>query len=137
MSEGDRRLLALTAQIATAYLEAHAVDAAAVPNLVRDIHRALASLEEDGQTAVERPRSMSEAAVEPEKSVFPNHLVCLEDGMKVTMLKPHLKTAHGLTPQEYRAKWALPDHYPMTAPNYAKLRSKLAKESGLGHHRKR
>jgi predicted transcriptional regulator len=137
MSDGDRRLLALTAQIAAAYLEAHVVEATAVPNLVRDIHRTLASLEEDVQTAVERPRLMNQAAVEPEKSVFPNHLVCLEDGMKVTMLKPHLKTAHRLTPEQYRAKWSLPAHYPMTAPNYAKLRSKLAKESGLGHHRKR
>ena len=137
MSDGDRRLLARTAQIAAAYLEAQAVEAVAVPNLVRNIHQTLASLEEDAQTAVERPRSVSQAAVEPERSVFPDHLVCLEDGMKVTMLKPHLRTAHGLTPEEYRAKWSLPAHYPMTAPNYAKLRSKLAKESGLVHHRKR
>lgn len=66
------------------------------------------------------------------KSVTPDYLICLEDGKKLKMLKRHLKTAYGITPDEYRAKWGLPSDYPMTAPNYASSRSALAKTIGLG-----
>ena len=76
-------------------------------------------------------------AVGPHRSVFPDHLVCLEDDEKVTMLKRHLRPADGLSPEHYRAKWSLPTQYPMVIPNYAKLRSKVAKDSGLGRHRRR
>jgi predicted transcriptional regulator len=64
--------------------------------------------------------------------VFPDYLVCLEDGKKLKMLKRHLRTAYNMTPQEYRERWSLPADYPMVAPNYAKQRSKLAKQIGLG-----
>ena len=70
--------------------------------------------------------------VEIRKSVFADHLVCLEDGVSVTMLKRHLRTAHDLTPEQYRAKWGLLANYPMVAPAYAMMRSTLAKASGLG-----
>jgi predicted transcriptional regulator len=69
------------------------------------------------------------------KSVFPDYLVCLEDGKKLKMLKRHLLTSYGMTPQQYREKWKLPDNYPMVAPDYAARRSRLAKEIGLGHNR--
>ena len=62
----------------------------------------------------------------------PEFLVCLEDGKKLKMLKRHLKTSYNMTPEEYRQKWNLPRDYPMVAPNYAKQRSDLAKEIGLG-----
>ena len=73
-----------------------------------------------------------EPVVAIEKSVFPDYIVCLEDGKKLKMLKRHLKAAYGLSPEEYRARWKLPSTYPMTAPNYAERRSKLALENGLG-----
>ena len=70
-------------------------------------------------------------AVNPKRSVHPDHIVCLEDGKKFKSMKRHL-TSHGLTPQQYRAKWGLPADYPMTAPNYSATRSAMAKDIGLG-----
>ena len=74
-------------------------------------------------------------AVSIRKSVFAGHLVCLEDGKQVTMLKRHLRTEHGLNPELYREKWGLPSNYPMVAPDYARVRSGLAKAAGLGKTR--
>ena len=71
-------------------------------------------------------------AVPVKKSIFPDYIVCLEDGKKLKMLKRHLKTAYNMSPEEYRKRWGLPSDYPMVAPNYAKHRSILAKEIGLG-----
>ena len=71
-------------------------------------------------------------AVPVKRSVFPDHLVCLEDGKKLKMLKRHLKTTYNLTPDQYRTKWGLPASYPMVAPDYAARRSTLAKKIGLG-----
>ena len=48
------------------------------------------------------------------------------------MLKRHLKTAYNMTPEQYRERWGLAPDYPMVAPNYARQRSRLAKEIGLG-----
>jgi predicted transcriptional regulator len=140
MTEIAFRLLTLTTQIVTAYVEANAVDATAVPRLIRDTHRSLADLSPNSSGEAEKFRSpelrpagdITPPAVEIQKSVFADHLVCLEDGQKVTMLKRHLTNAHGLTPEQYRARWGLPATYPMVAPNYTKVRSRLAKEFGLG-----
>jgi predicted transcriptional regulator len=71
-------------------------------------------------------------AVPVKKSVTPEHIICLEDGKKLKMLKRHLKTAYNMTPEEYRERWGLPSDYPMVAPNYARQRSRLAKDIGLG-----
>ncbi len=71
-------------------------------------------------------------AVPIKKSVFPDHIVCLEDGKKLKMLKRHLKTAYNMSPEQYRERWGLPLDYPMVAPNYARHRSSLAKKIGLG-----
>ena len=138
MTESADRILAATTQIVTAWLAANAVASTALPMLIRDIHRSLSSLEPN--RAQSKPEEVRPAkllpgprpAVEIRKSVFADHLICLEDGKHVTMLKRHLRTAHGLTPELYRAKWGLPATYPMVAPNYAKVRSGLAKAAGLG-----
>ncbi|MGB1548430.1 MAG: MucR family transcriptional regulator, partial [Alphaproteobacteria bacterium] len=66
------------------------------------------------------------------KSITPDYIICLEDGKKLKMLKRHLRTTYGLTPEQYRAKWGLPADYPMVAPNYAAQRSDFAKQIGLG-----
>jgi predicted transcriptional regulator len=137
MAESADRILTLITQIAVAYMGANAVDARAVPELLRSIHRSLTGLEPDQTQGSEQIRSVKSrrvgrAAVNIRKSVFADHLVCLEDGKHVTMLKRHLNTAHGLTPESYRTKWGLPATYPMVAPNYAKVRSELAKAAGLG-----
>jgi predicted transcriptional regulator len=137
MPDTAHRLLTLTTRIAAAYVGANTVDATAVPALIRDIQRSLIELDSSSIVEPAKPRSpalrsSTPPAVEIRKSVFANHLLCLEDGHQVTMLKRHLMTAHKLTPDQYRAKWDLPATYPMVAPNYAKLRSRLAKEAGLG-----
>ena len=76
-------------------------------------------------------------AVNPKKSVFPDYIICLEDGKKFKSLKRHLRTHYDLSPEEYREKWGLPADYPMVAPNYAAARSALAKKMGLGQQRRR
>jgi predicted transcriptional regulator len=63
------------------------------------------------------------------------YIICLEDGLRFKSLKRHLRSSYGMTPEEYRAKWGLPHDYPMVAPNYAKHRSQLAKQIGLGKQR--
>jgi predicted transcriptional regulator len=117
----------LTAQIVAAHVAHNKVDGADVPSLIETVHRALSGL---GKTPPEPVRP--EPAVPIKKSVFPDHIVCLEDGKKLKMLKRHLKTAYDLTPDQYREKWGLGRDYPMVAPNYAEHRSSLAKKIGLG-----
>ncbi len=77
----------------------------------------------------------AQPAVPVRKSVFPDYIVCLEDGKRLKMLKRHLSTSYNMTPEQYRAKWGLDGSYPMVAPNYAERRSELAKQIGLGTHR--
>jgi predicted transcriptional regulator len=76
-------------------------------------------------------------AVSIAESVTAKHLVCLEDGVKLRLLKRHLREVHGMSPEKYRARWGLPVDYPMVATGYSRVRSKLAKESGLGTHGRR
>lgn len=102
-----------------------------VSNLIRTVHKALAGL----SSGVEQ--NVPEPAVPIRRSVTPDYIVCLEDGRKLKMLKRHLSTAYGLTPEEYRERWNLPADYPMVAPNYARQRSNLAKKIGLGTKRAR
>jgi predicted transcriptional regulator len=86
----------------------------------------------DVGTATEREAERPSPAVPIKKSIAPDFIVCLEDGKKLKMLKRHLKTAYDMSPDEYRERWGLASDYPMVAPNYAKQRSKLAKQIGLG-----
>ncbi|MBR4126639.1 MAG: MucR family transcriptional regulator [Alphaproteobacteria bacterium] len=129
MSEAftNEDLLAYTTEIVSSHVSRNETAAAALPKLIQDVYRALASLGcEEAEAESLHP------AVPVKKSVFPDYIVCLEDGKKLKMLKRHLKTAYNMTLSEYRARWNLPADYPMVAPNYAKRRSGLAKKIGLG-----
>ena len=120
-------LLAFTTEIVSAHVSKNETTAAELPKLIQDVYRTLSSL----GTETAEPETL-QPAVPVKKSVFPDYIVCLEDGKKLKMLKRHLMTAYGMTTEDYRAKWNLPADYPMVAPNYAKRRSGLAKQIGLG-----
>jgi predicted transcriptional regulator len=122
-------LIEMTAGIVSAYVGGHTVAAADVPALIRQVHLALAAV---GGSAEAEAAVVKEPAVPVKRSIAPDHLVCLEDGRKFKSLKRHLRTKYNLSPEDYRAKWNLPKDYPMVAPNYAKARSELAKQMGLG-----
>lgn len=120
-------LLRLATRIVSAYLGNHRLSQTEIPAVIRDVHGALQELAGTPAAApAQRP------AVPIQRSVTPDYLVCLEDGRKLKMLKRHLRSAYGLTPEQYRAKWGLGPDYPMVAPRYAKERSEFAKQIGLG-----
>ncbi len=119
-------LLELTTKIVGAHVANNPIAATGVPGLIVTVHQTLATL------GPEKPAPRPEPAVPIKQSVKPEYIVCLEDGKKQKMLKRHLKTAHGMTPTEYRERWGLPRDYPLVSPNYAKQRSHLAKKIGLG-----
>ncbi len=125
--ESDTDVLRLTATIVSAHIRNNQVAPEALPKLIQAVHRSLAT----AGTAEPAPAPLT-PAVPIRKSVFPDHIVCLEDGKKLKMLKRHLRASYGMTPEHYRQKWALPADYPMVAPNYASHRSNLAKQLGLG-----
>ncbi|WP_347403203.1 MucR family transcriptional regulator [Limobrevibacterium gyesilva] len=129
-NSGYSNLLALTAEIVSAHVANNNVAPDSLPALITSVFRALTNVG-TAPAQAEKP----EPAVPLKKSVFPDHIICLEDGKKLKMLKRHLKTAYNMTPDQYREKWDLPASYPMTAPNYAKTRSALAKKIGLGRTR--
>jgi predicted transcriptional regulator len=120
-------VLGLTAQIVSAHVSNNSVTTEALPSLIQEVYKTLAGVGRE-PVAPEKPQP----AVPVKKSVFPDHIICLEDGKKLKMLKRHLKTAYNMTPEQYRERWALPPDYPMVAPNYARHRSSLAKKIGLG-----
>ncbi len=120
-------LITLTSDIVAAHVSNNNVTVEDVPTLIQNVYGALAGLGAAPQSE-ERP----EPAVSVRSSVKADHLVCLEDGKKMKMLKRHLMTDHGLTPAEYRTRWGLPADYPMVAPDYAEKRRVLAKQIGLG-----
>ena len=120
-------LLELTTEIVSAHASNNAVAPADLPGLIRDVFKTLAEVG-SAPDVPEKPRP----AVSVKKSIFPDYIICLEDGKKLKMLKRHLKTAYNLSPDDYRKRWGLPADYPMVAPNYAKHRSALAKKIGLG-----
>ena len=122
-------LLRLSAEIISAHVANNAVSPEALPGLIRSVHAVLAEVEQPGASSEpERPQP----AVPIRRSVFPDYIVCLEDGAKMTMLKRYLKVRFDLTPEAYRERWGLPRDYPMVAPSYAERRSTLAKSIGLG-----
>ena len=126
-------LLALTAEIVAAHVANNQIDSAELPDLIRKVHAALAGVAGGGAAAASRP----EPAVPVKKSITPAFIVCLEDGKKLKMLKRHLRTSYGLTPEQYRERWGLPADYPMVAPNYAAQRAQLARKIGLGTGRRK
>ena len=125
-------LLKLVSDIVAAYVSNNPVTASDLPAVIKSIHATLGAL--SGASSSESMTSQK-PAVPLKKSVTNEFIICLEDGKKLKMLKRYLRSNYNLTPEEYRAKWGLPASYPMVAPDYAKVRSNLAKESGLGHRR--
>ncbi len=123
-------VLRLACDILEGYIRKNTLPASDVPAALRSIYRALSML----QGAPTTTSPSAKPAVPVKKSVAEDYLVCLEDGREVAMLKRHLRARHGLSPEDYRAKWGLPADYPMTAPRYAKVRSALAKAVGLGQY---
>ena len=122
-------LLEMTADIVSAYVGNNTVSAETLPSLIANIHAALSQVTTG---AVEPEPEPKEPAVPIRKSIAPDYLICLEDGRKFKSLKRHLRTKYDMSPEEYRTKWGLAKDYPMVAPNYAKARSELAKQMGLG-----
>lgn len=125
-------LLRMTTQVVSAYVRNNAVNENQIPDVIQSVYGSLEGLTNGGDSA---PTSQK-PAVPIKKSVTPDHIICLEDGKKLKMLKRYLRTTHGMTPDEYRAKWGLPADYPMVAPNYAKQRSAFAKQIGLGKRKR-
>ncbi len=124
--EQRRELLRLTSTIVGAHVANNPIAVTDVPGLIAAVHLALATL------GPEEPAAKPNPAVPIKQSVTPDYIICLEDGKKQKMLKRHLKTAHSMSPDEYRERWGLPRDYPLVSPNYAKQRSALAKKIGLG-----
>ena len=122
-------VIEMTADIVSAYVGNNSVTAADLPGLIQSVHRALAGISSGSEAAEVAPK---EPAMPIRRSITPDFLICLEDGRKFKSLKRHLRTKYNMSPEEYRAKWGLPKDYPMVAPNYAKARSDLAKQMGLG-----
>lgn len=123
----NETLITLTSDIVAAHVSNNSVAVSDLPLIISSVHGALSGL--SGQ-AVEQARP--DPAVPVKSSIKPDYIVCLEDGKKLKMLKRHLMTHYGMTPEDYRAKWGLPNDYPMVAPNYAEKRRELAKAIGLG-----
>lgn len=123
----NEHLLRLTAKIAASYTGSNKLPAAELPALIESTYAALEGL---GKVPAKPPAPIP--AVPIKKSVTPDALISLENGKPYRTLKRHLQSAYGMTPHEYRAKWGLPEDYPMVAPNYAARRSELARSIGLG-----
>jgi predicted transcriptional regulator len=127
-TDNSRALLGLTVQIVSAHLLRNPLPAAELPALIEQVHAALASA---GAAPAPAPEKAAAPAA-PKRTIFPDYIVCLEDGRKLKTLKRHLRSTYNLSPEEYREKWGLAEDYPMVAPNYAARRSSLAKTLGLG-----
>jgi predicted transcriptional regulator len=127
----EAAILGLTAQIVSAHAANNELPSGALPSVIRAVYDTLSRIGEVPAAPVER----AQPAVPIRKSVFPDYIICLEDGKRLKMLKRHISTSYNLTPDQYRQKWGLDASYPMVAPNYAERRSELAKQIGLGTHR--
>jgi predicted transcriptional regulator len=127
--EDKAEIIEMTAEIVASYVENNTISTSDLPALIQSIHRVLAGISTGVETVEAAPK---EPAVPVRRSITPDYLVCLEDGRKFKSLKRHLRTKYNMSPEDYRAKWGLAKDYPMVAPNYAKARSDLAKQMGLG-----
>lgn len=125
---GPSSLLELTTEIVAAHVSNNSVAPTDLPQLIDQVYQSLSNIGKGPAGTAERPKP----AVAIKRSIHPDYIVCLEDGKKLKMLKRHLKTSYNMTPESYRERWGLAADYPMVAPNYARQRSKLAKEIGLG-----
>lgn len=122
-------MLRMTTDVVVSYFRNNPLPVGDVPGVIKSVYASLNSLVGMDAAGI---RGSLKPAVPIKKSVTPNYVICLEDGKKLKMLKRHLRTSFGLTPDQYRAKWGLPSDYPLVAPNYAAKRSALALKIGLG-----
>ena len=131
--EDDQRknaeTLRMAVDIISAYVGNNSVPANQVPEVINTVYESLLSVSGSNRSS---DINKSKPAVPVRRSITPDHIICLEDGKKLKMLKRHLRAVYGLSPEEYRTKWNLPADYPMVAPNYAEQRSNFAKQIGLG-----
>jgi predicted transcriptional regulator len=134
MLEADASLVDLTVDIVSAYVANNQVAATSLTDLIRTVHGSLNDLNSPKPVAADKPLT---PAVSIKKSITPDYMICLEDGLKFKSLTRHLRSAYGMTPDQYREKWGLNADYPMVAPNYSAQRSQLAKELGLGQMRRK
>ena len=121
-------LLQMTTKVVSAYVGNNTISDVQISDVIQSVYGSLEGLG-NGTGA---HQTKQKPAVPIKRSITPDHIICLEDGKKLKMLKRYLRTTHGMSPDEYRAKWGLAADYPMVAPNYAKKRSAFAKEIGLG-----
>ncbi|HLN22715.1 MAG TPA: MucR family transcriptional regulator [Patescibacteria group bacterium] len=122
-------ILRMAVDVVAAYVSKNPLPAGQIPEVINTVYSSLSQIDNHApEVKPEAPRP----AVPVKKSVTPDYIICLEDGKKLKMLKRHLRTTYNMTPDDYRAKWALPPDYPMVAPNYAAQRSEFAKKIGLG-----
>ena len=125
----NEQLVQLTADIVAAHVANNNVAVGDVGNLVHRVYEALAGLE---QPAGEPQPQEKTPVVSVRSSIKPEYIICMECGAKQRMLKRHLMTAHGMSPEQYRNDYGLPREYPMVAPNYSEQRRALAHSIGLG-----
>jgi predicted transcriptional regulator len=125
-------LLSMTSEIVGSFVANAHISSSQIPDLISLVHKTLHGLTMLPSSPQAAEPEILKAAVPIRRSVTPDYIVCLEDGKKLRMMKRHLRTTYGLSPEEYRARWNLPSDYPMVAPNYAKQRSDFAKKIGLG-----
>ena len=128
----DLNLIELTADIVSSHVTNNSVSVNDLPNLIQQVHQALTSL---GQPQPEAQAEKKTPVISARASVKPDYIVCMECGKKQTTLRRHLQTAHGMTPDQYRAEFGLSRDYPMVAPDYSKRRSEMAHSIGLGRKR--
>lgn len=124
----DNSSLRLAANIVTAFVSNNRAESTQLPDIIKQVYHTLQNVD----THPDKIADANEPAVPSKKSVFPDRLICLDCGASFKMLKRHLMTDHKLTPQQYRTKWSLAPSYPIVAPDYAQIRSTLAKQLGLG-----
>ncbi len=122
-------LLRMTTEIVSVYVGHNTLNVEQIPEAIQTIYATLDALDTTGGKSIAAPQK---PAVPIRKSITPDYIICLEDGKKLKMLKRHIRTTFGMSPEEYRTKWGLPADYPMVAPNYAARRSDFAKKIGLG-----
>jgi predicted transcriptional regulator len=125
----EDELLRMTAEVVAAYVRHNALPTSQLTEVISSVYASLKAL--DGTPGAVKQEPLR-PVVPIRKSITPEYLICLEDGKKLKMLKRHLRSTYGMTPDEYRAKWGLAPDYPMVAPKYAEQRSAFAKKIGLG-----
>ena len=124
-----KEILRMTAEITVAFLSQNKVNILQVPDIIKNVFKIMNSISLESSKEI---KTLKKPFVSVRRSVLPDFIICLEDGRKMKMLKRHLRSAYDLSPDEYRSRWGLPHNYPMVAPNYAKRRSEVARNTGLG-----